>query len=69
MMTVMMTGKMELEKAAKAMNEAGYKSITPDMVEKSHNKLGVVVYTAVVGDAMAIYTPEYKRQPVKFVCF
>lgn len=64
----MMTDKKELENAAKAMNDAGYKSITPDMVEKSNNKFGVLVYTAVVGDAMAIYTPEYKREPVKWVC-
>lgn len=59
----------ELENAAKAMNDAGYKNITADMVEKSHNKYGAVVYIAVVGDAMAIYTPEYKREPVKFICF
>lgn len=63
------TDKLELEKAAKAMNEAGYKSITPDMVEKSHNKLDIIVYTAVVGDAMAIYTPQFKREPVKFIPF
>ncbi len=59
----------EFELAAKAMNEAGYKSITADMIEKSKNQDGALVYIAVVGDAMAIYTPQYRRNPVKFICF
>lgn len=63
------TNIQELENAAKAMNDAGYKSITADMVEKSHNKFGAIVYIAVVGDAMAVYTPEYNRKPVKFISF
>lgn len=61
--------KEEREEVAKAMNEAGYKSVTADMVEKSENQFGTVVYIAVVGDAMAVYTPEYKRKPVKFYPF
>ncbi len=34
----------EFELAAKAMNEAGYKSITADMIEKSKNQDGALVY-------------------------
>ena len=59
----------EFDLAAKAMNEAGYKNITADIIEKSENQYGATVYIAVVGDAMAIYTPQYRREPVKFVCF
>lgn len=59
----------EFDSAAKAMNEAGYKNITADIIEKSENQYGAIVYIAVVGDAMAIYTPQYRREPVKFVCF
>lgn len=59
----------EFDLAAKAMNNAGYTSIKPNMVEKSENNYGVAVYIAVVGDAMAIYTPGYRREPVKFVPF
>lgn len=59
----------EFDLAAKAMNNAGYQSITPDMVEKSENKYGALVYIAVVGDAMAVYTPQYRREPVKFITF
>lgn len=61
--------KQEKEDAAKAMNDAGYPSVTPDMIERSENKYGITVYIAVVGDAMAIYTPQFKREPVKFIPF
>ncbi len=58
----------ELEQAAKAMNDAGYKNITVDMIEKSENQYGIDVYIAVVGDAMAVYTPRFRKQ-VQFICF
>lgn len=59
----------EFELAAKAMNEAGYKSVTDDMVEKSENRFDAIVFIAVVGDAMVVFTPDYKREPVKMICF
>ena len=61
--------KTEFDLAAEAMNNAGYPNITADMIEKSENKYGALVYIAVVGDAMAIYTPQYRRKPVKFIPF
>lgn len=57
----------ELEQAAKAMNDAGYKNITVDMIEKSENQYGIDVYIAVVGDAMAVYTPRFRSRFSSYV--
>lgn len=59
----------EREKAAKAMRDAGYTTITADKIEKSQNLCGVIVYVAVTGNAMVIYTPGYWREPVQLVNF
>lgn len=61
--------KTEFDLAAEAMNNAGYPNITVDMIEKSENEYGVLVYIAVVSNAMVIYTPRYRKNPVKFICF
>lgn len=60
---------MEYELAARAINKAGYKGITSDMIEKSENKCGIIVYIAVIGDAMIVYTPQYKGNEVQFISF
>ncbi len=51
--------KKEKEFVAKAMNNAGYKGVTADMIVKVKNKYCEIVYVAVVGDAMIVYTPKY----------
>lgn len=68
----MMTTRKELELAAKAMNTAGYKNVTADMVNKVKNKYGFDVYVAVTGDAMVVYTPHWNYHNdggVQLVCF
>lgn len=59
----------EFALVAKAMNRAGYKGITSDMVEKSENDCGTTLYIAVIGDAMVIYTPQYKGSEFQFISF
>lgn len=59
----------EYDLAAKAMNNAGYKGITADMIEKSENKCGTILYIAVIGDAMIIYTPQYKGNEFQLIYF
>ncbi len=59
----------QYELAAKAMNEAGYKGITSDMIEKSENEYGTIIYIAVIGHAMVIYTPQYKGNEVQLISF
>ena len=59
----------EKEEAAKAMVEAGYKPVTVERVQKVQNEWNFEVYVAVVGDAMVVYTPAWKREPVKMICF
>ena len=51
------------------MNEAGYKGITSDMIEKSENEYGTIIYIAVIGHAMVIYTPQYKGNEVQLISF
>lgn len=62
----MMTDMSEFVNVAKAMNDAGYLGVTPNLVEKSHNEYGIILYIAVIGDFMVIYTPEYE-EPFKKV--
>lgn len=57
---------------AKAMANAGYEKVTPEMVQKIANKYGYDVYVAVVGDAMVVYTPQWDYHHdggFNFVCF
>ncbi len=53
--------KKELEAAAEMMQRAGYKYVTPDMVEKIPNKWDVDAYVAIIRDEMIIYTPQWKN--------
>lgn len=50
------------------MVNAGYSCVTTKDVQKVTNEFGIDVYVAVVGDAMAIYTPGFNN-PTKFVRF
>ena len=59
----------EYEVVAKAMNDAGCEGITDDMIEKSENECGTILYIAVIGDGMVIYTPQYKGSEVQFISF
>lgn len=59
--------KKEFEEALKTMREAGFKYVTLDMIEKIPNKWDVDAYVAIVGDAMVIYTPQWKNNHNKGV--
>ena len=60
----------ELELAAKAMKNAGYKNVTLEMVEKVKNQWNIAVFVAVLGDAMVVYTPMSRNNGgVQFICF
>lgn len=68
----MFTTRKELELAAKAMNNAGYKNVKPEMIQKVKNQWNFDVYVAVVGDAMLVYTPKWNYHNnggVQFICF
>lgn len=67
-----MITKKERELIAKAMNNAGYKNVKAEMVEKINNQRNFDVYVAVVGDAMVLYTPKWNYHNdggFQFICF
>ncbi len=55
------TKKKELEEATEMMQRAGYKYVTIDMIAKIPNDWDVDVYVAIIGDAMVVYTPQWKN--------
>ena len=62
----------ERETIAKKMNNAGYKNVKAEMVEKVKNQWNFDIYVAVVGDAMVLYTPQWDYHNdggVQFICF
>ena len=67
-----MITKKERELIAKAKNNAGYKNVKAEMVEKINNQWNFDVYVAVVGDAMVLYTPKWNYHNdggFQFICF
>ena len=62
----------ERETIAKKMNNAGYKNVKAEMVEKVKNQWNFDIYVAVVGDAMVLYTPQWDYHNdggFQFICF